>query len=99
MPAAISADTGMVMIHAQIMLMVNPQRTAERRFVNPTPMIEPVVVCVVETGIPNFCVKNNVNAAAVSALTPSSGVILVILEPIVLTIRQPPDIVPSAIAE
>ena len=50
------------MIHAQTRLMVTPQRTAERRLVNPTPMIEPVMVCVVETGMPKCSVKNKVIA-------------------------------------
>ena len=99
MPAAIRAEMGMVITQAQMMLMVNPQRTAESLFVKPTPMIEPVMVWVVETGMPKYWVKNKVSAPAVSALTPSSGVILVIREPIVLTIRQPPDMVPRAIAE
>ena len=81
------------------MFIVNPHLTADRRFVRPTPIIDPVIVCVVETGIPKYWVKNNVKAPAVSALTPSSGVILVILEPIVFTIFQPPDMVPNAIAE
>ena len=89
----------MVITQAQMILMVSPHRTADKRFVNPTPIIAPVVVWVVETGIPNFCVKNNVKAAAVSAQKPSTGVILVILDPIVLTIFQPPDMVPKAIAE
>ncbi len=89
----------MVITHAQMMLIVSPHLTADKRFVKPTPIIEPVIVCVVETGMPKYWVKNNVNAPAVSALTPSSGVILVIREPMVLTIRQPPDIVPKAIAE
>ncbi len=94
-----SAEIGMVMIHAQIMLMVSPQRTADKRLVKPTPIIEPVIVCVVDTGMPKYCVKNKVIAPADSALTPSSGVILVIREPMVLTIFQPPDIVPKAMAE
>jgi len=87
------------MIHAQMMLMVSPQRTADSRLVNPTPMIDPVMVWVVDTGIPKYCVKNKVRAPADSAATPSSGVILVIRDPIVFTIRHPPDIVPNAIAE
>ena len=37
-------------------------------------------------------------APAVSAITPSSGVTLVILVPIVFTIFQPPDMVPSEMA-
>src|ERR1700759_1613292 len=97
--AAISPETGMVMIQAQTRLMVTPQRTADKRLVNPTPMIEPVMVCVVDTGIPKYCVKNKVMAPADSALTPSNGVIFVIRVPMVLTIFHPPDIVPNAIAE
>lgn len=93
------AETGMVITHAQIILMVSPQRTADKRFVKPTPIIDPVMVCVVETGIPKYCVKSKVMAPEVSALKPSIGVILVILEPMVLTIFHPPDIVPRAIAE
>lgn len=89
----------MVIIHAHTRLMVTPQRTADNRLVKPTPIIEPVNVWVVETGMPKFWVKLNVSAAAVSALTPSRGVILVILVPIVLTIFQPPDMVPKAMAE
>ena len=57
------------------------------------------MVCVVETGIPICPVKNKVNAPAVSAATPSSGVTLVILEPIVLTIFHPPLMVPIPIAK
>ena len=89
----------MVMIHAQMMLMVKPHLTADRRFVRPTPMIDPVIVWVVDTGMPKYWVKNKVIAPAVSALTPSRGVILVIRDPIVFTILHPPDMVPKAIAE
>src|SRR5580658_10560799 len=89
----------MVSTQAQTRLMVTPQRTADIRFVAPTPTIAPVIVCVVLTGMPRYCVRNKVIAPAVSAQTPSSGVTLVIRVPIVLTIRQPPLIVPSAIAE
>ena len=39
------------------MLPAMPQRTAERRFVAPTPMIEAVTVCVVEMGA---CQRNAV---------------------------------------
>ena len=92
------AEIGIVITQAQKIFMVNPQRTADNLFVKPTPMIAPVVVCVVETGMPNFWVKNKVMAAAVSAQNPSIGVILVILDPIVLTIFHPPDMVPNAIA-
>src|SRR5579863_1204875 len=79
--------------------MVTPQRTADIRLVAPTPTMAPVIVWVVLTGMPRYWVRNKVIAPAVSAHTPSSGVTLVIRLPIVLTIRQPPLIVPRAIAE
>ena len=46
MVAANKAEIGMVTIHAQSRLMVTPQRTALKRLVAPTPIIEPVMVCV-----------------------------------------------------
>src|SRR5215510_14622057 len=50
--AAISAEQGTVITQAQTTLLATPQRTAESRRVAPTPMIAPVIVCVVLTGIP-----------------------------------------------
>ena len=97
MNAARTALTGMVKTHAQSRLTVTPQRTALSRFVAPTPIIEPVIVCVVETGIPKLDTVNKVNAPAVSAHTPSSGVTLVIFEPMVFTIFHPPIKVPKPI--
>ena len=38
----------------------------------PTPTIAPVIVCVVETGMPAWAVKKRVAAAAVSALIPAT---------------------------
>ena len=93
-PAASNPLTGIVKIHAQKRFTVTPQRTAEKRFVAPTPIMEPVIVCVVLTGIFNVSVTNKVIAPAVSAATPSKGVTFVILVPIVFTIFQPPLIVP-----
>ncbi len=37
--------------------MVTPQRTADRRFVAPTPTMAPVIVWVVLTGMPRVCVE------------------------------------------
>ena len=96
---AIKAEIGIVITHAHKRLMVTPQRTALKRLVAPTPMIDPVMVCVVETGILKCSVRNKVMAPAVSAATPSSGVTLVIFVPIVFTIFQPPLNVPKAIAK
>lgn len=42
--AAKSAEIGMVKIQAQIKLTVTPHLTAETLLVNPTPIIEPVIV-------------------------------------------------------
>ena len=99
MMAASNALTGMVNIQAHKRLTVTPHLTADKRLVAPTPMMEPVMVCVVLTGIFNASVTNKVIAPAVSAATPSKGVTLVIFVPIVLTIFHPPLIVPIAIAE
>src|SRR5690348_93501 len=93
--AATRALTGMVSTHAHSRLMVTPQRTALSRLVAPTPMMEPVMVWVVLTGMPRASVMNRVMAPAVSALTPSKAVTLVIRLPMVLTMRQPPSMVPK----
>src|SRR5689334_20216277 len=50
--AATTAAAGMVSTQAQTMRLATPQRTAERRVVDPTPTIAPVMVCVVLTGMP-----------------------------------------------
>ena len=89
----------MVRTQAQSKLTVTPQRTAEILLVRPTPIMEPVMVCVVETGILKCSVMKSVIAPAVSALTPSNGVTFVILVPMVLMIYQPPLMVPKAIAK
>ena len=88
----------MVSIHAHNRFTVTPHRTADNLLVAPTPMIDPVMVWVVLTGIFKFSVTNNVMAPAVSAATPSKGVTFVILVPMVLMILQPPLIVPNAMA-
>ena len=93
--AAKAALTGMVSNQAIIKFFVTPQRTADNRLTAPTPIMAPVMVWVVLTGILSISVRNKVKAPAVSAATPSRGVTLVIREPIVLTIFQPPDIVPN----
>ena len=87
----------MVIIHAQINSIVTFHFTADNLFVIPAPIIEPVIVWVVLTGIPNNAVANSVIAPPVSALNPSNGLSFVIFCSIVFTIRQPPDKVPSAI--
>ena len=50
--ADIAAVKGIVRIHAHTILPATPQRTAVKRLKDPTPIIEPVIVCVVLTGTP-----------------------------------------------
>src|SRR6266516_888252 len=94
MPAA----AGIVAIQAHTIRPATPQRTAEKRCTAPTPVIAPVIVCVVLTGIPKCEETNSVIAPAVSAQNPPNGVSFVIRWPIVFTIRHPPAIVPSPMA-
>jgi hypothetical protein len=89
---------GIVTTQAAMMLPATPQRTARTRCALPTPMIEPVIVCVVDTGIPNSVAMNSEIAPPVSAAKPPIGFSLVMRWPIVFTMRQPPNSVPSAIA-
>lgn len=71
------------MTHATTMLLAMFQRTADTRRAAPTPTMEPVMVWVVETGIPNPVAVNSVIAPPVSAQKPCIGVSRVIFEPIV----------------
>src|SRR5262249_39779070 len=93
--AAMVAPAGIVITQAQTILRATPQRTAERRCVAPTPMMDPVIVCVVLTGMPQSAVMTSVSAAADSAQKPPTGLSLVIFEPMVCTMRQPPKYVPK----
>lgn len=97
--AATHPDAGIVRIQAQTIFLATPQRTAEKPFNEPTPMMAPVTVCVVETGIPNSVANASVSALAVSEQKPLTGFNLVILIPMVFTIRQPPKQVPKAITK
>src|SRR5436305_473432 len=89
---------GIVSTHAHTTRPATPHRTAESRRDAPTPTIAPVIVCVVDTGMPWADVKNNVAAAADSAATPPTGCSFVIFVPIVFTIRHPPESVPRPMA-
>src|SRR6185312_13743234 len=88
----------MVRTQAQAIRAVTPQRTAETRWLEPTPMIAPLITCVVETGRPRCEAARIVAAAEVSAANPWIGFRSMIFVPIVLIIRTPPDIVPAPIA-
>ena len=83
--------------HAHTILLARPQRTAERRFVAPTPTIAPVIVCVVLTGMPKRDAESMTSAPAVSAQKPPTGRSFVMRVPIVCTMRHPPKSVPSEI--
>ena len=67
------AAAGIVTIHAITMLPARPQRTARTRCAEPTPTMAPVIVCVVDTGIPRLEAMNNVMAPPVSAAKPPTG--------------------------
>ncbi len=73
MPADSVPVTGMVKIQAQIMVPATPQRTADNLLVDPTPIIAPVIVCVVLTGIPAMDAPIMDIAADVSAQKPPIG--------------------------
>src|ERR1044071_3371324 len=88
----------MVRIQAQTMRPATPHFTADNLRVAPTPTLAPVMVCVVETGVPVSVTYASVSAAALSAQKPPTGLSFVIFVPIVCTIRQPPDSVPRAMA-
>ena len=81
------------------MLPATPQRTAENRSLEPTPMIADEITCVVETGMPKCEAPRMIVAAVVSAAKPWTGSSLTTRWPIVLMIRQPPAAVPSEIAD
>ena len=54
---AITPAAGLVSTHAHTIRPARPHRTADSRFVAPTPTIAPVIVCVVLTGMPQ-CVAS-----------------------------------------
>src|SRR4026209_1088365 len=92
---AMKAEQGMVRIQAHTMLPASPQRTADIECVDPTPTIDPVMVCVVDTGMPRLGAGDGVMEPESSAQKPSGGRILVMRWPMVFTMRQPPNSVPK----
>jgi len=91
------ALAGIVSSHAIMILLATPHFTVLAPMVVPTPMIEVHMIWVVLTGIPPSDAPIMVVAPAVSAANRATGRSLVILYPMVLTIRHPPHNVPSAI--
>ena len=96
--AATQAEKGIVKIQASIIERAIPHRTADKRRVEPTPMMAPVMVWVVETGMPPREAPINVAAPANSAQAPPTGFNLVMRMESVLMIRQPPARVPKPMA-
>ena len=92
------AEQGMVKTQAKTMRSPQIHRTDRTPCVVPTPRMAPVMAWVVEMGIPPMIAPQIVAAAETSAQNPPTGCSRVIPEPTVLTIRQPPNIVPSAMA-
>ena len=73
--------SGMVKTHAQTMLPTIPHRTADKRFVEPTPMIDDEMTWVVLTGMPQWEATAIIKDDVVSAAKPCTGSNLIILEP------------------
>jgi hypothetical protein len=84
-----TAERGIVKTQAQRIFLATPHLTAEKPFTEPTPMIEPVMVCVVLTGMPHMDASDIVIPEAVSALNPPKGVSLVTRIPRVLMTFHP----------
>src|SRR5439155_4526582 len=97
--AAAAAAAGIVSTYAHTVRPATPQRTAEGLRVAPTPTIAPVIVCVVDTGMPRWVAVKRLIAPAVSAQNPPTGRRVVTRAPSVCTIRHPPKRVPNAIAD
>ncbi len=83
---------------ATITFPATPQRTAEARRAVPAPITQPVMVCVVETGMPSSEALNTMIEPPSEALKPWWCDSLVMRLPIVSMIFQPPAMVPAAIA-
>src|SRR3954452_7058483 len=92
------AAQGMVRTHAMTIRWPQIHRTDRSPRVVPTPRIDPVMAWVVLMGTPPNVAAKMVVAAAVSAQNPPTGFSRVMPEPIVLTIRHPPNMVPNAMA-
>ena len=64
---------GRVKTQARTIFSPSPQRTLDMPRVAPSPRMLPVIVCVVEVGMPRLAAIVNTNAALVSAAKPSGG--------------------------
>lgn len=92
---AMTAQTGNVTIQASTMRFRTPHRTSAMRFDAPAPTMQDVIVCVVDSGMPNIEATKMVDDAEASAANPCHETMRVIFEPTVSMIFQPPKLVPS----
>ncbi len=83
MRAESKLERGIVRTQAHRIRRATPQRTALKRRMDPTPMMAPVMVCVVLTGIPPAALAKMAIAPALSAQNPPTGCSLVIRLPMV----------------
>ena len=63
----------MVMTQAIITFPATSQRTADARRAAPAPITQPVMVCVVDTGMPRQDAANSMTEPAAEALKPCAG--------------------------
>src|SRR4030042_3330712 len=92
-----AAQTGKVIIQVMTMLLATPQRTAEKRLVTPTPMIDVPIQWVVLRGMPKREASKMAIALELVAAKPCTASSLVILKPTVRIMRHPPKAVPIPI--
>ena len=92
------ADNGIVINQANTIDRAVLQLTAFTRIAVPTPIMEPLTTCVVDTGKCNKVAVKIVRAEFKSAAKPLILSSLKILLPTVAMIFQPPAAVPNAIA-
>ena len=88
----------MVMTQATATFFATPQRTEDARRAAPAPITQPVIVCVVDTGIPSQEAPKRMTDPPAEALNPWCCDSFVMRVPIVSMIRQPPDKVPRPMA-
>ena len=88
---------GKVSTHASAISFTTLQFTAEILFAAPTPMIDVVLVCVVETGMPVVEARKRQIAAAISDAKPWYTSSFVIFCPTSFIILYPPMDVPRPI--
>ena len=88
----------MVTTQAVTMFLVTLQRAAGTRRAAPTPIMAPVMVWVVDTGMPGQVAPKRMMEPAVSAQLHCTGVRWVMRDPMVRTMCQPPNRVPRPMA-